>query len=418
MLSAPARAETGPDARARASAGPLGVYVHFPWCLQKCPYCDFVSFAAKREQIEHARYADAVIAELDARAGALAGRPLESVFFGGGTPSLWSPRELGRVLARILELASARADQVEVTVECNPTSLDEDRARALVDVGVGRLSIGVQGLDAGRLRFLGRLHDPAGALDAVQAAVRAGVPRVSADLIYGTGGTRPLGSSEPVPEEQRPEVAASEARRLVDLGITHVSAYSLTIEPGTSFGESARKGRLPLASDDAMADAFFAIEEALGAAGLAHYEVSNYAVPGHESRHNLGYWRGRDYLGLGCAAYGTLGRADGSAERYRNAVDPAAYVDAALRGEPLVVAHEPLDPETRLRERIMLGLRLRDGFDLEAAARDLGIDPWPAPRRRAADKLVAAGRLAIEGSRLRVPPASWIFADGVAADLF
>jgi oxygen-independent coproporphyrinogen-3 oxidase len=403
---------------ADASAGPVGVYIHFPWCLQKCPYCDFVSFAAKREQIEHARYADAVIAELETRADALSGRRLESVFFGGGTPSLWEPRELGRVLARVAELSGARLDDVEVTVECNPTSLDEDRARALVDVGVGRLSIGVQGLDAGRLRFLGRLHDPAGALDAVRAAVRAGVPRVSADLIYGTGGTRPVGSAEPAREEQRPEEAASEARRIVELGLTHVSAYSLTIEPGTSFGESARKGRLPLATDDTMADAFFAIEEALGAAGLRHYEVSNYAVPGFESQHNLGYWRGRDYLGLGCAAYGTLGRADGSAERYRNAIDPAEYVRAALSRAPIVVSREELDPETRLRERIMLGLRLEAGFDLDAAARELGVPAWPTARRRAADELVASGRLVEDGGKLRVPREAWIFADGVAAALF
>jgi oxygen-independent coproporphyrinogen-3 oxidase len=388
---------------------PIGVYVHFPWCLKKCPYCDFVSFARERQEIDHAGYAGAVLAELARRRPALEGRRLETVFFGGGTPSLWDPAELGRVLRAILAAAGALAPEVEVTVECNPTSLDEDRARALLGVGVNRLSVGVQGLDPERLRFLGRLHDPAGGLAAVLAAVRAGVPRVSADLIYGVA----TGPDAPSPAE-----AAAEVRRVAATGVGHVSAYSLTIEPGTQFGELARRGRLPVAPDEAVAEAFFAIDEALSGEGFGHYEISNYARPGDEARHNLGYWRGVDYLGLGCAAFGTLGDEDRAAVRYRNLTDPARYAAAATGAGELEAEREALDPETRLRERIMLGLRLAVGLDLDEAAAALGVPAWTPSRRRAAERLTASGRLAIEGGRLRIPTSARVYTDGIAAALF
>ncbi len=410
---------------------PIGVYVHFPWCLKKCPYCDFVSFAEDPQLIEHERYADAVIAELERRAEALTNRTLKTVFFGGGTPSLWAPSAMGRVLAAIVRAATNVTSDLEVTAECNPTSLDEDKARALVDVGINRLSVGVQGTDRERLEFLGRLHDPAGGLAAVEAAVRAGVPRVSADLIYGVA--LPLSSPEagqgarylaggPV-REQAPSDAAAEARRVAETGVTHVSAYSLTIEPGTRFGELSRRGKLPIANEDIVADTFFAIEEALGAAGLEHYEISNYARPGDEARHNLGYWRGHDYLGLGCAAFGTVsGSSSGQpaswALRYRNLIDPARYIRAALAGDADIESEEALSPDTRLRERIMLGLRLRSGFDLADAATDLGEQVWTDARRNAAKRLEARGKLDVQGSRLRIPRDAWVLADGIAAELF
>ena len=493
---------TAPAVRPLLTDEPIGVYVHFPWCLKKCPYCDFVSFAAPRESIDHRGYADAVLAELAVRAPALEGRRIQSIFFGGGTPSLWDARELGRVLEAILaagapegaadagagtdadagtgagtdadagagtDAGSGRGKRtrkrtrsdVEITVECNPTSLDEDRARALLDVGVNRLSIGVQGLDTDRLQFLGRLHDAQGGLAAVEAALRSGMPRVSADLIHGVTlsggasrgapGSAPGDASGDGARTQSPAAAAAEARRVASTGVTHVSAYSLTIEPGTQFGELARRGRLPLASDDLVAETFFAIEEALGELGFDHYEVSNYARPGDEARHNLGYWRGHDYLGLGCAAFGTLRsprHGEGYAVRYRNIIDPARYAAAAIQGAahcesgerttapeesggrtalqvdsggrtaPRIESEEVLDPEARLRERIMLGLRLASGFDLEGSAQELGVVGWTAARRRAADRLVNAGRLTIEGTRLRVPTRARVFTDGIAASLF
>jgi putative oxygen-independent coproporphyrinogen III oxidase len=252
----------------------IGVYVHFPWCLSKCPYCDFVVHAAPREAIDHHRYADAVVRELAMRTADRSRPALGTVFFGGGTPSLWKPSEVGRVVRAIEDALLPSGSAVEVSLESDPSSLDYDTARALADAGVNRLSIGVQSLDGDRLRFLGRIHTAAQAVDAIGAAVRAGGLRVSADLMYAVAG-------------QTAADAAGEARRLVELGAKHVSAYSLTIEPGTPFGRLARRGKLPLAEDESMAASFFAIDDALTEAGFEHYEVSNYAARGERSRHNV-----------------------------------------------------------------------------------------------------------------------------------
>ena len=424
-----------PSLRRAAAAGttsavpPLHVYLHFPWCLEKCPYCDFVSFKTERAAIDHEGYADAVLRELQARAEVYEGHQLRTVFIGGGTPSLWEPRSLGRVLKAIdAAFPGARApgaEPVEITAECNPTSLDEARAHALMDAGVTRLSVGVQSLDDAQLKFLGRLHDAALGRRGAQSAVASGA-RASADLIFGL-------------PQQRAETAAAHARELVDLGLEHLSAYALTIEPGTRFGELARRGRLPIAEDDATCDAFLAIEEELGRAGLRHYEVSNYAKPGAEARHNLGYWRGSAYLGLGCAAYGfaflprglrrELGDGGAIAMRYRNDPDPVRYVEGtrAIRagfpvvGDGVTSTVEPLDAQTLLRERIMLGVRLEEGVDLDVAAEQLGLsrdEVWTSSRMRTVERLSHRGDLAIEGARLRITPRRRLSTDGIAAQLF
>ncbi len=378
------------------------VYVHFPFCLAKCPYCDFVSYATAPSAIDHRGYAGVVLEELGRRARS--GRRIGSIFFGGGTPSLWEACELGRVLEGIRSVFACD-DDLEVTVECNPTSLDEEGARALAHVGVNRLSIGVQGLDDARLAYLGRLHDARLALQTVEGAVRGGMPRVSADIIFGLPG-------------QSPQEACREAMTLLDLGLEHLSAYQLTIEPGTRFGELAKRGRLPLADDGAVAEAFLALDEAMTARGFLHYEVSNYARPGHESRHNLGYWRGREYLGLGCAAVGFEREApadDGQARgtRWRNDVRPERY-GSGNPGETL----EKLDAAAMMRERIMLGLRLAEGVDLGEAEEDLRVRGWTKERERAAAWLVEKGRLVREGGRLRVPREGWLWTDDTAARLF
>ena len=408
-------------ARAATPAGsrPLLVYVHFPWCLEKCPYCDFVSEKIDRNAIDHEAYENAVLRELDARTSEpdrLGSRHLVSVFFGGGTPSLWATESLGRVLRGIqARFPAAPGSEVEVTVECNPSSLDEAKARALRDVGVNRLSVGVQSLSKDRLAFLGRLHDERGALAALEGAVRSGMPRISGDLLFGVSG-------------QTPTVAGQEAARIAATGVTHVSAYNLTIEAGTKFGELARRGRLPLADEGLMVESFFAVEGALAATGLGHYEVSNYGAAGHESRHNLGYWRGVDYLALGTAAVGALSENENpaTATRYRNHPDVRKYVRAAATTNPNNVwttggvthTTELLDGETRLRERIMLGLRLAEGVDLDEAASDLAVSPWSASRAAAATRLVSRGRLLRARGRLTLPREAWIFADGIAAELF
>jgi putative oxygen-independent coproporphyrinogen III oxidase len=414
----------------------IGVYVHFPWCLQKCPYCDFLSFATDRGSIPHAAYADAVIEELRRRKRDLGPRQLKSIFFGGGTPSLWASAELGRVVAAIREAFELESESLECTAECNPSSFDQKKAEELMAAGINRVSIGVQSLNRQRLEFLGRLHDGPGALTALSAAIEAGVPRVNADLIFGVSG-------------QSVNDAIAEARAVGEMGVTHVSAYSLTIEPGTQFGADAAKGRLPLLPDETIAESFLGVSETLRDAGFDHYEISNFARDNHRARHNLGYWCGDDYLGLGCGAWGTVTteRLGTQTEtqtqtqtetqtqdrvRYRNTPSPERYLAGAadwahadlsvggLGPKALQRDVEPIDGATALRERLMLGLRLAEGVDVERAARALGVDPWPEERRRAVARLVERGRLERDGpdrNRLRVPRDQWLFADGTIAEV-
>jgi putative oxygen-independent coproporphyrinogen III oxidase len=402
--------DIGPNVELEDEAG-LGVYVHFPWCVKKCPYCDFLSIPTALEDIPHRAYADAVIREIAARRAELGPHRLKTVFFGGGTPSLWQAAELGRVLEAILGSFTPGPTRPEISVECNPGSLSLERARALRDVGVNRLSIGVQSLDEGRLRFLGRWHSAEQGLAAVRAALASGMPRVSADLIYGVS-------------QQSAAAAASEVRVLAELGVTHLSAYSLTIEPQTAFGALARKGRLPLALEDAVADSFVAVDEALGELGFEHYEISNFAREGHSAEHNLGYWRGLDYVGLGCGAWGTVSRR-GERFRYRNRPQPQGYMETAsalrvhdseaLRG--LENESEALAPDMLLSEALLLGLRLAEGVDVDRAASRTGAVMWTPARRRVVRRLVDRGQLLQSGSRLSIPKPAWLFSDGIITEL-
>ena len=378
------------------------VYVHFPWCLQKCPYCDFASATIKRPEVPHAQYADAVLRELGWRRDDLGSRELASVFFGGGTPSLWDGSQLARVLEAIFAAFPRHAADLEITVECNPSSLDPQRAAALESAGVNRLSIGVQALDDARLRYLGRLHDADGALRAVEAAQRA-VPRVSADLMFGTPG-------------QRAEQFLSELARILELGLDHLSVYALTIEPDTQFGELQRKGKLPLAKEDDYADTFLAIERELGARGFEHYEVSNYARPGQSSRHNQHYWRGGDYLGLGAAAVGCMTGGPGRARRTRNQPKPDSYMRAQSLQELLDYA-EDLDAQALVREGLLLGLRTAEGLNVSRLRARSGVDPAQG-RERALARAAERGNLLREPSHWRVPQARWLHLDSIVADLF
>jgi len=413
----------------------IGIYVHFPWCLKKCPYCDFLSIAVPevapgvtanaaqaRAQLPHRAYADAVLCELERRTARLPHPlpPATSVFFGGGTPSLWEPEELGRVLAAIRGTFDVPHD-LEVTVECNPTSVDDRHFERLLRAGVNRVSIGVQAVDQERLSFLGRLHDPAGGLEALRTARRAGVPRVSGDLIFGV-------------YKQAPADAVRDVQQALDTGVDHLSAYALTIEDNTRFGALHRTGHLPLLEEELVAQSFEAVAHALEAAGFEHYEVSNYARPGERSRHNVGYWRGRDYLGLGTGAVGTVAFASQhqpsehqsrgrlryknllSAERYLAAFSPEKDGASDPFVEPLT-EREELDAETSLREGLMLGLRIREGIDTAELERQTGAAFWTAARERSVTRLAERGLLHRDGARLAIPHAHWLLADGIVRDL-
>jgi oxygen-independent coproporphyrinogen-3 oxidase len=378
------------------------VYVHFPWCARKCPYCDFATRGVDPSVIPHEAYADAVIRELTLRRDALQGRELFSVFFGGGTPSLWSGAALGRVLSAIRDAFDAEVPELEITAECNPSSLDERKAAAFAEAGVNRLSLGVQSLRDERLRFLGRLHDRQGALRALRAA-RAAVPRVSGDLMFGM-------------PDQTPDALRDEVAEMLDEGLDHVSAYALTIEPGTQFGTLLQLGKLRVAREDEYASMFEVAERAFEDAGLAHYEVSNYARPGQEARHNLHYWRGGAYLGLGAAAVGMLDDAEGAA-RWTNRKDADRYLAAMRESRLELEESERLDAQDRIREALMLGLRTSEGVDLAALEARVRI-PWTTGRERALARRLELGDVVREGERLFVPRDRWLRLDGIVAELF
>lgn len=372
------------------------VYVHFPWCARKCPYCDFAT--RRVEVIPHVAYADAILRELEARAAALEGRRLFSIFLGGGTPSLWDPAQIARVIGAVRDAFSATIDEVEITAEANPSSLSSEQLEGFAEAGVNRLSVGVQSLRDEHLGFLGRLHDRAAALAALERAV-ATFGRVSADLMFGM-------------PDQTLDAWSQDVRELLQVGVEHVSAYALTIEPGTQFGALHRLGKLRVASEDDYAAMFERVRAVMADHGLEHYEVSNYARPGARARHNEHYWRGGDYLGLGAAAVGCLTEGPGRAVRYKNEVRDERYIEAGGESE-----RELLTGDDLVREGLMLGLRTRDGVDVEALSARAAQD-WRRGRERAVAARLDRGDLVLEGSRLRVPAERWLWLDGIVADLF
>ena len=375
------------------------VYVHFPWCARKCPYCDFATEPMRSDALPHDAYADALLRELDARAEGLQGRALKSVFFGGGTPSLWAPNALKRTLDGIREAFEEAAEDVEVTVECNPSSLDRDHASLLRQAGVNRLSVGVQSLRDPHLRFLGRLHDRERALAALDGATKE-MPRVSADLMFGMPG-QTLGE------------LGEDIAQIAESGVRHVSAYALTIEEKTMFGSLHRAGKLRVAPEEQYAELFEHAERCFTDLGWMHYEVSNYAADGELSRHNLHYWRGGAYLGLGAAAVGCLDHGPGRGERWRNEPNPQRY----MRQQTLEAEVEQLGPDEIIREALMLGLRTIDGMDLVATERRAGRNPREG-REQEIERAIERGNLVQDGDWLRVPVDRWLKLDGIVRDLF
>lgn len=378
---------------------PTSVYVHFPWCARKCPYCDFATEPLRASLVPHDVYADALLRELDARAASLGGRKLHSVFFGGGTPSLWSPVALGRALSGIANAFEEVDEHLEVTAECNPSSLSREHAALLHDAGVNRLSIGIQSLRDSHLQFLGRLHNRAGAIQALSDATSE-VPRVSADLMFGMPG-------------QTVDELAGDIAAIAHAGVRHVSVYALTIEEKTLFGSLHRAGKLRIAPDEQYAALFEQAERSFDALGWTHYEVSNYAADGEESRHNLHYWRGGAYVGLGAAAVGCLDAGPGRAVRWRNEPSPQRYLEQQAPEEEL----ETLGPEELVRESLMLGLRTIEGMDVVATRERAGRDPRHG-REQEIDHAIGRGDLVEAGRWLRVPKERWIKLDGIVRDLF
>ncbi len=325
----------------------FGIYLHWPFCAAKCPYCDFNSHVAA--EIDQDRWARAYLAEIDRVAALVPGRRVDTVFFGGGTPSLMAPSVVASVLERIA-LRWDLTEGAEITLEANPTSVEAERFRGYASAGVNRVSMGIQALNDADLKRLGRLHSVDEALAAFDVA-RAAFGRVSFDLIYA---------------RQDQVLAAWEAElgRALGLAVDHLSLYQLTIEDGTAFGDRFRRGRLPgLPDEDRAADLYAATQELTAAAGLPAYEISNHARPGAEARHNLIYWESGDYAGIGPGAHGRL-TLDGVRMATETPRAPGEWLETVERGAGAGFLMEAVPGDAVLDEFLMMGLRLRDGVDV------------------------------------------------------
>ena len=375
------------------AADPFALYVHWPFCVSKCPYCDFNSHV--RESVDQAAWRAALLADLAYEATMMPGRTLGSIFFGGGTPSLMPPA----TVAAVIDAAAGHwrmADNVEITLEANPSSVEAARFADLAGAGVNRASLGLQSLDDTALGFLGRAHGVAEGLAALATAQRS-FGRVSFDLIYALPG-QTLAAWE------------AELARALAFGTEHLSLYQLTIEPGTRFATEAAAGRLSIPDGDAAADLFEATRAATAAAGLPAYETSNHARPGAESRHNLTYWRYGDYAGIGPGAHG---RRHGTATVRRR--KPENWLTAVERNGHGAESEEPLPPHDRATEALLMGLRLREGVDLtRIAALAGGVAPVDDA---AVARLATLGLIMREGAWLRVTEAGALLLDAILPEI-
>lgn len=386
------------------AARPLGVYVHFPFCGVRCPYCDFAVDA--RADVPHDGYADAVVRELAARAPWFAPGRLRSIYFGGGTPGLWRADALGRVIAAVATtFAAPDLSALEVTVEVNPGEVDQPHLQRLRAAGANRLSIGAQSFHDEELRHLGRNHDAAAIPRAFAAARAAGFDNLTVDLMFG------------VPGQTLASFEASLAR-LLALQPEHVSAYALTVEKGTPYFNADRAGRLPRPDDDLTTTMFRTARATLAAAGYAGYEISSYARPGRRAVHNQLYWTQGAYLGLGASAASFRPLESGEAFRFSNPRATDTYLAAAAA--PAGPAPAKIERRTSAdleNEALWLALRTSDGVDRGAHRSRFGTDPV-TPRTAATDSCARAGWLVITDTHLRLSDEGVYFADEVAARLW
>lgn len=365
----------------------VALYVHWPFCKAKCPYCDFNSHV--RTGVDQARWRAALVRETQAALAPYAERPgtrLESVFFGGGTPSLMPPETAASVL-EVAQTLVPVADDVEITLEANPTSVEADRFDAFRAAGINRVSLGVQAMNDEALRFLGREHGAREALAAVELA-RARFPRVSFDLIYARPG-------------QTPADWSAELGGALDHAGDHLSLYQLTLEPGTAFFTRARLGERMTADEEAAAALWETTQDVMAAAGFAAYEVSNHARPGGESRHNLVYWRYGDYAGVGPGAHGRVSEPSGARVATTRERLPEKWLAAVEAEGEALAERQDVPPETRRRELLLMGLRLTEGVPEARLERETGAGFETLDPDRL-DALSEAGWIALADRTLRV----------------
>lgn len=374
---------------------PLALYIHWPFCVSKCPYCDFNSHV--RDTVDDAAWCAALLADMAYEAALTSGRKLTSIFFGGGTPSLMPPS----TVAALIDAAERHwgfTDNIEITLEANPSSVEAARFADLAMAGVNRVSLGLQSLDNAALTFLGRAHSVAESLDALGIAQRH-FTRVNIDLIYA----RP---------DQTATQWEAELQRALSFGTDHMSLYQLTIEPGTRFETLVRTGELQPKDPDEAAD-FYDLTDALTrAAGLPRYEVSNHARIGEESRHNLTYWRYGEYVGIGPGAHGRRGGL--ATIRHKK---PENFLNAVTRNGHGAQSEEALSPAERAREALLMGLRLAEGVDLADIAQRTGMAESALINPAAARQLRQHGLIGQKGSHLTVLPDGMLLLDRILAEL-
>ena len=375
--------------------GGFGLYIHWPYCEAKCPYCDFNSHVS--QTIDQSAWADAYLSELDRYAALTPGRVLNSVFFGGGTPSLMNPDTVARVLERIRQHWTV-ANDFEVTLEANPSSVEAGRFRAYAEAGINRVSMGIQALNDADLKRLGRLHSVAEAQTAFDIA-RSCFGRVSFDLIYAR-------------QDQTLDHWRRELGEALSMAIDHLSLYQLTVEPGTAFGERHKIGKLRgLPAEDLSVDMYELTQDLCSAAGMPAYEVSNHAQPGFESRHNLIYWRHGDYIGIGPGAHGrvTLNGVRRATEAYAL---PDIWLKRAASGET-EKPNESISREDQASELLIMGLRLSEGIDL---ARFNGLSEGSLNASKLSD-LSTLEFVEIKGTHLRTTAQGRLVLNSVISEL-
>jgi putative oxygen-independent coproporphyrinogen III oxidase len=377
------------------TANPLALYIHWPFCVSKCPYCDFNSHV--RDSVDQAAWRAALLADMAHEAQVAGGRPLTSIFFGGGTPSLMPPE----TVAALIEAAERHwgfADGIEITLEANPSSVEAARFADLARAGINRVSLGLQALDNEALDFLGRAHDVAEGLAALETA-QAHFARVNFDLIYAR------------PDQSEADWEA-ELGRALGFGTTHLSLYQLTIEPGTRFATLVAQGKLTPADPDHGATLFELTAAMTSAAGIPAYEVSNHARIGDESRHNLSYWRYDDYLGIGPGAHGRRGGL--ATLRHKK---PENWIGGVTRNANGLQTETPLSPEEQASEALLMGLRLNEGVDLSRIAARSGVAQERLIKADAVAKLEHLGLIQRKAEHLGVTKSGMLLLDHILAEI-
>ena len=370
---------------------PLALYIHWPFCVSKCPYCDFNSHV--RETVDQAAWADALLADMAYEAALTPGRTLSSIFFGGGTPSLMPPATVA-ALINAAEKHWGFTDDIEITLEANPSSVEAARFADLAAAGVNRVSLGLQSLDDAALAFLGRAHSVEESLAALDIA-QSEFARVNIDLIYA----RP---------DQTAAAWEAELARAIGFGTGHMSLYQLTIEPGTRFATLVREGQFVPADDDEAAALYELTQAMTSAAGLPAYEISNHAGVRQQSRHNLTYWRYGDYVGIGPGAHGR--RLKNATQRHKK---PENFLSGLARNAHGIVTEEVLEAETRAMEALLMGLRLAEGIDLTDIASRTGVAADGLVDNQAVTDIEKLGLIRQNGTHLIVTPQGMPLLDAI-----